>query len=790
MLYKYLAIVASLTLVFAVNLQSINEQLNSSLLWGPYRPNLYFGVRPRIPKSLLSGLMWYNVDDYQGIMKVRHSCNQEDDMKGFGWIKYDPRSGGREVIRDNDCKIDIVIDFVKNEEGNWGAQIRGIPKKGYANVKTSLVFYTGLEGEGLLTSPSMDDTVEGDVELIGFSEQLGGGFTVAVSEGSVENKKPHYRNVVLPNLDPAKTHYLSLHVPDDNIWRADEIFMTMLQESIESLTLENPDLQDIPADQLYTIRSLHDFSGNMHFVQKTFQGEFTFFVSFNKDFSEELITAETMPLQLKNALKNFDEKFAKKFQLQSPFNDPKYEKFGKDFLSNLLGGIGYFYGDSLVDRDSKLDEVTFGSIKLEGEAEEAQELFTSVPSRPFFPRGFYWDEGFHLLPILEFDSSLALEILKSWFDLIDENGWIAREQILGPEARSKVPEEFQVQNPNIANPPTMMLVFTKLLQDLKQSNLFDLENQRGDVEYDSFETLDLSDAYLQHPDLLIEYAKEVYPKLQSHYEWFRRTQKGDLKEFDRNPTYPDEAYRWKGRSITHCLPSGLDDYPRAATPDTAELNVDMISWIGVMTRSMKTVAQLLDRKDDAERYSQIEKAIKQNIEDLHWSDKDECYCDVTVDDEDEDVFVCHKGYVSLFPFIHKFIPADSEKLLHVLTMLTDPNELWSDYGIRSLSKSDEFFHTAEDYWRGNIWVNMNYLVLDALQFYANDPETSLLLKDIIASAYKSLRNNLVTNIYKEWKSTGYAYEQYQESDGKGTRTRHFLGWTSLALLIMNMPESL
>ena len=35
---------------------------NGSLLWGPYRPNLYFGVRPRIPKSLLTGLMWAKVD--------------------------------------------------------------------------------------------------------------------------------------------------------------------------------------------------------------------------------------------------------------------------------------------------------------------------------------------------------------------------------------------------------------------------------------------------------------------------------------------------------------------------------------------------------------------------------------------------------------------------------------------------------------------------------------------------------------------------------------------------------
>lgn len=38
---------------------------NQSLLWGPYRSNLYFGVRPRIPKSILTGLIWAKIDDLE-----------------------------------------------------------------------------------------------------------------------------------------------------------------------------------------------------------------------------------------------------------------------------------------------------------------------------------------------------------------------------------------------------------------------------------------------------------------------------------------------------------------------------------------------------------------------------------------------------------------------------------------------------------------------------------------------------------------------------------------------------
>lgn len=42
---------------------------NESLFWGPYKPNLYFGVQPRVPKSLWTGLMWSRTDDYQDVQK-------------------------------------------------------------------------------------------------------------------------------------------------------------------------------------------------------------------------------------------------------------------------------------------------------------------------------------------------------------------------------------------------------------------------------------------------------------------------------------------------------------------------------------------------------------------------------------------------------------------------------------------------------------------------------------------------------------------------------------------------
>jgi mannosyl-oligosaccharide glucosidase len=38
---------------------------DESLLWGPYRPNLYLGLRARMPKSLIAGIMWGKLEDVE-----------------------------------------------------------------------------------------------------------------------------------------------------------------------------------------------------------------------------------------------------------------------------------------------------------------------------------------------------------------------------------------------------------------------------------------------------------------------------------------------------------------------------------------------------------------------------------------------------------------------------------------------------------------------------------------------------------------------------------------------------
>jgi mannosyl-oligosaccharide glucosidase len=112
---------------------------------------------------------------------------------------------------------------------------------------------------------------------------------------------------------------------------------------------------------------------------------------------------------------------------------------------------------------------------------------------------------------------------------------------------------------------------------------------------------------------------------------------------------------------------------------------------------------------------------------------------------DENVHICHRGYISLFPFLLGLLPPDSPRLKPILDVIEDPRHLWSSYGIRSLSASHPLYGKDENYWRGPIWVQMNWLALKALKerYIVDGPEKARAQK-----VYDRLRKNVVDNVFK------------------------------------------
>lgn len=648
-------------------------------------------------------------------------------MAGYGWEKYDPRHGGIQTIHDAGNQVDITTSFTKSADGqNWGLRVSGKPRSDApADLKTTVIFYAAVEMQGLSTLQVQggDDAenelgYSGDVVMNGENPNIGDfKIVVKADDAKGKNKHPVHSHASASQGPLDKTFVRSGMVPEEGIWQTKPILFAAMKEQIDTYIEQYGEENLPPPFQLYTLKN-EVGAGNVQLVQKVFEGAFEFDILFTSGSSAKELTSEDLTSGLKSATESFDKRFKELFKPQGTFSNKKYLEFSESLFSNLLGGIGYFYGDWKVDRsyapeyeeenEGFWEEAAEARSRVQPQTEGPLELFTSIPSRPFFPRGFFWDEGFHLIPVLDWDVDLTLQIVKSWFNLMDEDGWIAREQILGPEARSKVPPEFQVQYPHYANPPTLFFILTDLIDKLEAASK-KADSIPSDPEGQYY-------PQLRNQDSARQYLKELYPLLKRNYEWFRRTQQGDLKTYEREAFSTKEGYRWRGRTPQHILTSGLDDYPRAQPPHPGELHVDAISWVGAMSRALKQIASYLGEEEDLAKFTKQETAIKRNIADLHWSEKDGVHCDATIDEFEESILVCRKGYISLFPFMLGLLDGktDSAKIKAILKVLGDPEELWSNHGIRSLSQTDESYGTEENYWRSPVWINMNYLIVKQL----------------------------------------------------------------------------
>jgi mannosyl-oligosaccharide glucosidase len=379
-------------------------------------------------------------------------------------------------------------------------------------------------------------------------------------------------------------------------------------------------------------------------------------------------------------------------------------------------------------------------------------LYTAVPSRSFFPRGFLWDEGFHQLVIWRWDAHISMDIIGHWLDLINADGWIPREQILGAEALSKVPEEFVLQYPSNGNPPTLFLALRDLASGIHA-------HQFSGEEAEKIST----------------FLERAYVRLNSWFQWFNSTQSGKY----------EGTFFWHGRDNMatrelnpKTLTSGLDDYPRASHPNDEERHVDLRCWMLLASNCMRSIAEFLKMDTSLEKdYYDMSNQLSDfgTLNKMHLDNKIGAYFDYgnhtekvrlrwyELNDKDgmrrellretlqppQLQLVPHVGYVSLFPFMMGAIPPESWVLEKQLNLISDKSILWTDYGLRSLSRTSSMYmkrNTEHDapYWRGAIWINMNYMILSGLHHYSHEEGPYMVRA---GELYDELRSNLIRYIH-------------------------------------------
>ncbi|VDP54317.1 unnamed protein product [Soboliphyme baturini] len=245
--------------------------------------------------------------------------------------------------------------------------------------------------------------------------------------------------------------------------------------------------------------------------------------------------------------------------------------------------------------------------------------------------------------------------------------------------------------------------------------------------------------------------------------------------------------------------------------------------MAVSSRTMAKLSRMFNDSEALAKFDAMSKTLNdpRHLDSLHWSDRTSRYADYglhtrnvkletktfvqNVDDtpskhmsrtETKRVVLREPqlrlvtdafGYLSLFPLFFRMIPHDSPKLEKVIKQMLDPDLLWTPFGLRSLAKTSPWYNkynTEHDppYWRGNIWVNMNFLAVSSLHYYSQQEGP---YRDLAFDAYAKLRSAVVSNVVKEYHRTGYLWENYNDETGHGQRSHPFTGWTSLVLLMMS-----
>lgn len=727
--------------------------------WGSYRPHVYFGMKTRSPRSVVTGLMWLQQRDGA---ELRHTCEQSDGLQRYGWVMHDGQSFGLQDIHDRGLLL--RTEFVKRpggrHGGEWSWRVTARQDGGAAGSQAALIslfFYVATDGQGTLRPHLEDGTRLAAVS--GTSEELGD-FKVTFLRPSTDSGD---------DVPYCSYHYLDAWSP--GLHRLTDVVRSSLSSRFVFTPPDGSRRRFVAVDKFRGLPGAEE-AAHSHLLlhQVTLRLPAVVEVTFESGSVRErrgALAGPVLTAELARHQAAFERRFEETFGLEHKGFPAPQRRFAQAALSNMLGGMGHFHGRSLLRSPLHHHPVSFPE----------RSLFTAVPSRSFFPRGFLWDEGFHQLLLARWDPELSRDVVAHWLDLMTAEGWIPREQILGDEALAKVPPEFVVQHSDTANPPALLLALQRLLGSAPPS-----------------------------------YLRRLFPRLRSWYEWLNRTQSGPLPY----------TFRWRGRDPDperflnpKTLASGLDDYPRASHPSEDERHLDLRCWMALASRVLAEAAERLE--EPSEPYRHMERALSDNelLERLHWADELGAFADFgnhsgavglrrevgratpgrpppaprlvrVVHEPPRPRFVSALGYVSLFPLLLRLLRPDSPRLEPLLAAMSDERRLWSPFGLRSLSRDSALYmqrNTEHDppYWRGSVWININYLALRALHGYAEQPGPH---RERAAKLYRELRHNLIHNLYRQYAESGYLWEHYSDSTGRGQGSHPFTGWSALVVLVM------
>lgn len=276
-------------------------------------------------------------------------------------------------------------------------------------------------------------------------------------------------------------------------------------------------------------------------------------------------------------------------------------------------------------------------------------------------------------------------------------------------------------------------------------------------------------AYRKNND--IEFVKRVYVKLIKHIEHWENTQQKK-----------NGLFVWRSPRG-----SGTDNHPAVyGRPLNSSAGVDLNCFMYLELIAMADIADIcgdtVRKKIYQDKYEKLANEINKHM----WDPIDGMYYHLdmlsnklpTATQEIEwDVPLKFKTWTCFIPMYANIAPKEYAERM-VKEHLLNPNEFWSDYGLRTLAKNEPVYNTKEtsnpSNWQGPIWIVSTYIMFKGLLNYGYLEEAKMVCE------------NLLKNLCRDIRKNGALHEYYNPETGNSNILLGFMNWNALAGLMV--PE--
>lgn len=277
---------------------------------------------------------------------------------------------------------------------------------------------------------------------------------------------------------------------------------------------------------------------------------------------------------------------------------------------------------------------------------------TVMPSKAYYIGAWLWDSALHAVALSNLDTKLAQDQIKLFYDhqLID--GML-------PDAIYDEGIVAEIDHPikaRVTKPPIMAWAIGKL--------------------------------YEKNPDKF--FIEQIYPHLVRENAWW----------FSQNDLNANGLVEY-----AHPYSSGLDDSPLWDGEMPVE-SPDINTYLYLQMENLAWMAEILEKSEEALVWKSRSKALLERMISVLWDENKGMFL-AKHDSQPVDV-------VTPFNLLPLWTgKLSEEKIERIINNLVSPDLFWKKHAIPTVAFNDEKFD-ANKMWRGPIWANINYFMIEAL----------------------------------------------------------------------------